>query len=572
MSKRSIILIIVLMSLSSFGLIGFQYYWVRNAISINRERFDQNVLQALSSTVDELEKVQTRNTIFSTLMQDSVFQQSIFQKIEPIEYQISQRPSYRRRPSLIDTMFKRTAPEVSPTFRRILESQGVNINILEELERFFAFMTAEQASKLFTPDEMEVLLQEKERQLQYLNEIENTQRAIRNSQSSTFPQVTADIKLSDDALDKIRKANLKIDIANQTFDEIMAGQKAILDRLDTTEVRRIVRGQLLERGISEDFELGLLKDDGLFLPIGKVAQQFTLVQQGIQAKLFPNDIMGKNNFLYIYFPEKGSYIARQVWLPISSSLIFIGVIIFCFIYAIKVIIRQKALSDIKNDFINNMTHEFKTPLATVSLAVEALQDPELSAQDKFRTRYLGIIKDENKRLVAQVENVLQAAALDKKDFNLKVESLNLSEILESTVDHFALLIEKRGGKITFDNQLKDAKIEGDRFHLTHIFNNLLDNANKYSPDQPKIEIQVTADSEQFFIKIKDHGIGMSKDSQRKIFDKFYRVPTGNIHDVKGFGLGLSYVKTMIEAHKGTISVASELGKGSTFTINLPKTQ
>ena len=574
MSKRSIILIIVLMSLSSFGLIGFQYYWVRNAISINRERFDQNVLQALSSTVDELEKVQTRNTIFSTLMQDSVFQQSIFQKIEPIEYQISQRPSYRRRPSLIDTIFKGTAPELSPTFRRILESQGVNINILEELEQFFAFMTPEQASKLFTPDEMEVLLQEKERQFQYLNEIEKSQRAIRNSQPSSFPQVISDfnISLSDDALDKIRKANLKIDIANQTVDEIMAGQKAILDRLDTTEVRRIVRGHLLERGISESFELGLLKDDGLFLPIGEVAQQFTLVQLGIQAKLFPNDIMGKNNFLYIYFPEKGNYIARQVWLPISSSLIFIGVIIFCFIYAIKVIIRQKALSDIKNDFINNMTHEFKTPLATVSLAVEALQDPELSSHDKFRKRYLGIIKDENKRLVAQVENVLQAAALDKKDFNLKLEPLNLSEILESTVDHFALLIEKRGGEIKFDNQLKDAEIEGDRFHLTHIFNNLLDNANKYSPDKPKIEIQVTANSEQFSIKIKDHGIGMSKDSQRKIFDKFYRVPTGNIHDVKGFGLGLSYVKTMLEAHKGTISVACEPGKGSTFTINLPKTQ
>lgn len=572
MSKRSITLIIVLMFLSSFGLIGFQYYWVSNAISINRERFDQNVLQALSSTIDELEKMQTRNSILSTLMRDSVFQESIFQKIEPIEYQPSQRPTYRRRPSLVDTIFKGTAPEVSSTFRRILESQGININILDELEQFFAYMTPEQASKLFTPDEMQVLLQEKERQFQYLNEVERSQRALKNSQSLAFPQAIADINLTEDALDKIRKANLKIDLANQTFDEIVAGQKVILDRLDTAAVRKMIRGYLLEKGILESFELGLLKDDGLFVPIGKVEQQFILVQRGIQAKLFPNDIMGKNNYLYIFFPKKGGYVIRQVWLPISSSLIFIGVIIFCFIYAIKVIIRQKALSDIKNDFINNMTHEFKTPLATVSLAVEALQDPELSSHDKFRKRYLGIIKDENKRLVAQVENVLQAAALDKNDFNLKLESLNLSEILESTVDHFALLIEKRGGEIKFDNHLKDAVIEGDHFHLSHIFNNLLDNANKYSPDQPKIEIQVTADSEQFFIKIKDHGIGMSKDSQRKIFDKFYRVPTGNIHDVKGFGLGLSYVKTMLEAHKGTIAVASEPGKGSTFTINLPKTQ
>ena len=560
------------MSLSSFGLIGFQYYWVTNAISINRERFDQNVLQALTSTVEDLEKAQTRNTILSTIMQDSVFQESVFQKIEPIEYQISRRPVNRGRPSLIDTIFKGTAPEVSPTFRRILESQGVNINILEELERFFAYMTPEQASKLFTPDEMQILLQEKERQYKYLSELEKSQNELLNSKRASFPQVIAEIDISEDAFDKIRKANLKIDIANQTFDEIMAGQKAILDRLDTTEVRKIIRGHLLEKGILESFEIGLLKDDGLFLPIGPVDQQFTLVQQGIQAKLFPNDIVGKNNYLYIYFPEKGRYVIRQVWLPLSSSLVFIAVIIFCFIYAIKVIIRQKALSDTKNDFINNMTHEFKTPLATVSLAVEALQDPELSSQDKFRSRYLGIIKDENKRLVAQVENVLQAAALDKKDFKLKIETLNLSEILESTVDHFGLLIEKRGGKITFDNQLSNPIIEGDAFHLSHIFNNLLDNANKYSPENPVIDILAEDSTDEFIIKIQDRGIGMSKDSQRKIFDKFYRVPTGNIHDVKGFGLGLSYVKTMLEAHRGTISVSSELRKGSTFTIHLPKKQ
>lgn len=572
MSKRNITLIIVLMSLSSFGLIGFQYYWVTNAISINQERFDQNVLQALTSTVEDLEKLQTKNHILSTMMQDSVFQESVFQKIEPIEYQISQRPSYSSRPSLIDTIFRGTAPEVSPAFRRILESQGVNINILEQLDQFFAYMTPELASKLFTPDEMQVLLQEKERQFIYLSELEKSQKAFSNLKRSNLTQMVPEMDLSADAMDKIQKANLKIEIANQTIDEITAGQRAILDRFDTTAVRKLIRGHLLEKGISEGFEIGLLKEDGLFLPIGPVAQQFTLVQKGIQAKLFPNDIIGKNNYLYIYFPEKGSYVISQVWLPLSSSLIFIAVIIFCFVYAIKVIIRQKALSDTKNDFINNMTHEFKTPLATVSLAVEALQDPELSSQDKFRSRYLGIIKDENKRLVVQVENVLQAAALDKKDFKLKIETLNLFEILESTVDHFGLLIEKRGGNVNFENQLNDPMIEGDEFHLSHIFNNLLDNANKYSSEKPEIKILAKDTNDWFTITIQDHGIGMSKDSQRKIFEKFYRVPTGNIHDVKGFGLGLSYVRTMLEAHRGTIALSSELGKGSIFTINLPKKQ
>jgi len=560
------------MALASFGLMGFQFYWVKNAIRINRERFDQNVLQALNGTIEQLEKGENSDAFYSYLIQDSTLQKALFEKIDPLELQIRSRPNRSNRPSLIDTFFQEQAPQVSPTFRRILESRGVDLKVLEELETFFAYMTPEVASTMFTPDEMEVLLKEKENQFQYLSRVESSgkQRKARMPQPSL--QDIPEINLTSDALEKIVKTNIKIDFYNKMWDEMAAGQQAILDRLDTARVRKLLKGYLLEQNISEDFELGLLKEDGLIMPIGNVKEQFTLVQKGIQAKLFPNDILGKNNYLYLYFPEKSNHVIREVWLPISSSVLFILVIISCFIYAIKVIIRQKALSDTKNDFINNMTHEFKTPLATVSLAVEALQDPELSSQDKFRARYLGIIKDENKRLVSQVENVLQAAALDRKDFNLKIELLNLADILESTVGHFGLQVEKKGGQIIFFNELNQPMIEGDLFHLTHIFNNLLDNANKYSPETPTISIEARDDSDQVFITIKDEGIGLNKDALRKIFDKFYRVPTGNVHDVKGFGLGLSYVKAMLEAHKGGIRVSSELGKGSSFTINLPKKQ
>jgi two-component system phosphate regulon sensor histidine kinase PhoR len=561
------------MSLASFGLMGFQFYWVKNAIRINSERFDQNVLQALNGTIEQLEKGENSDMIYSFLFQDSSVQKLLFEKIDPLEIQYRSRPNARNRPSLVDTFFQESAPKVSPTFKRILESRGVDSKMLDDLETFFTYLTPEVASELFTPDEMQVLLQEKERQYEYLNRVENSTKQRRPVASQqNFQYGFPEMNLTPDAIEKIAKANRKIEIFNKMWDEMAAGQQAILDRLDTAQVRKLLKGYLLEQNILEDFELGLMKEDGLIMPIGNVKEQFTLVQKGIQAKLFPNDILGKNNYLYLYFPEKSNHVIREVWLPISSSIIFILVIISCFIYAIKVIIRQKALSDTKNDFINNMTHEFKTPLATVSLAVEALQDPELSSQDKFRARYLGIIKDENKRLVAQVENVLQAAALDKKDFNLKIEELNLAEILESTVDHFGLQVEKKGGQIIFVNELKQPMIEGDLFHLTHIFNNMLDNANKYSREFPSINITATDDAEQVFITITDEGIGMNKDAQRKIFDKFYRVPTGNVHDVKGFGLGLSYVKTMLEAHKGGIQVSSELGKGSSFTINLPKKQ
>jgi two-component system phosphate regulon sensor histidine kinase PhoR len=570
MSKGNITLIVVLMSLASFGLMGFQYYWVRNAVRINQERFDQNVLQVLSSTISELEKGETSDVLLSQLIQDSALQETIFKKIDPIELQIQTSPRYSR-PSVVDTMLNLPAPQVSATFRRMLLSRGVDISIIAELENFFTYMTPEIASSMFTPDEMQILLQEKERQLDYLSKSQGFLRQ-RSQSRAVISGVETEINISEDALDKIKKTNIKIELINQAYAELAEGQKAILDRLDTGSVKKMLRKRLIEKGISEDFEMGLMNDKGEILPIGIVNDPLVLKTYGVQAKLFPNDIFGKDNFLFIYFPEKNNHVIRQVWLPIVSSIVFIFVIIFCFVYAIKVIIRQKELSKIKNDFINNMTHEFKTPLATVSLAVEALQDPDLSYQDKFRTRYLGIIKDENKRLVSQVEKVLQAAALDKKDFQLKIEPINLTELLESNVEHICLQVEKRGGKINFVNKLRNGEIEGDAFHLTHIFNNLLDNANKYSKENPVIRVEAWEQADNVLVSIQDQGIGLSKEAIKKIFDKFYRVPTGNVHDVKGFGLGLSYVKTMVEAHKGEIHVQSEPGKGSTFTINLPKKQ
>ncbi|MBM3426129.1 MAG: HAMP domain-containing histidine kinase [Bacteroidetes bacterium] len=550
---------------------GFQYYWIRNAIRINKERFDQNALQALSGTVAELEKGETSDVLLNKLIKDPELKESIFKKIDPIELQINTSRTYTR-PSLADTLVLSPVPQVSSTFRRMLLSRGLDVSILSELENFFAYMTPEVASSMFTPDEMQILLQEKERQLEYLNQKQRFAREQPRPYTGIVPQFDTEVNLSDDALDKIRKTNIKIELMNQAFSELAEGQQAIMERLDTAQLRRLLKRQLMEKGITENFELGIKPGEGELIGIGPLFDSQVLLQEGLQSKLFPNDILGNDNFLYVYFPEKSTHVFRQVWLPISSSILFILVIIFCFYYAIRIILKQKALSDIKNDFINNMTHEFKTPLATVSLAVEALQDPELSNQDTFRNRYLGIIREENKRLVTQVEKVLQAAALDRNEFNLKLESIHLPAMLQACMDQFALQVENRGGKLEFSGEMKDPYIVGDVFHLTHLFNNLLDNANKYSPSNPRIRVAVKEQGSEVQITLQDQGIGMSRDAVKKIFDKFYRVPTGNVHDVKGFGLGLSYVKTMLEAHHGTIQVQSELGKGSTFTINLPKKQ
>ncbi|MFC3879717.1 sensor histidine kinase [Algoriphagus namhaensis] len=571
MSKANITLIVVLMTLASFGLMGFQYYWVKNAISINQERFDQNVYTALSRTIETLEKGEASGMILNTLMEDTALQDSLFEPIDPIELSFRQRQVISNRASVMDSLELSLAPQVSPTFRRLLQSRGVDLRVLDELQDFFTYMTPEVASGIFTPDEMAILLQEKEKQLNYLSDLEK--RARENPQAlPSQPELISEINISSDAFDKIRKANMKINFLNVAYEEMTAGQKNIMERIDPEEVAQVFYKELSERGIQEEFELGVINNEGKVFALSTVTDTASLINNGVQAKLFPSDIIGRDNFLSVYFPEKDYHVLQQVWLPIGSSVLFIGVIIFCFVYAIRVILHQKALSQIKNDFINNMTHEFKTPLATVSLAVEALQDPELSSKSKFRDRYLGVIKDENKRLVAQVENVLQAAALDKKDFKLKIEVVNIPDLIEESLQHVSLQIEQKHGTSVFHNKLSEPWIEADLYHLTHIFNNMLDNAIKYSPE--KLDIQITAKDDGNIITLifSDQGIGMSKDAQRKIFDKFYRVHTGNVHDVKGFGLGLSYVKTMVEAHHGTISVQSDVGKGSTFTINLPKKQ
>lgn len=567
MSKAQMKIIILLMSIASVGLIGFQYSWVSNALKINEQRFEQNVYQSLANTVGQLEKSETSDIFLSFLAKDTTLQQYLFQKIEPIDYKISTRPVMPRRPSVRDSMMQMSIPQVSVRFRRIIESRGIDMNVLNDLDQFFSYLTPEIASSLFTPDEMQILLQEKEKQLEFMTQAETF---IKRRQSSVRDQEFVTEYNSQEALEKIRRANLKIEAMNRAWEELLEGQKHVLSRLDTGQVKKLLKNQLKEMGINQSFDLAILDDTGQLIPIGKGQDSVQLVTEGQQAKLFPSDILGKENFLLINFPNKRAYILQQIWLPLLSSLVFLGIVIFCFVYAIQVIIRQKNLSEIKNDFINNMTHEFKTPIATVSLAIEALQDPELMTQETFRKRYLNIIKDENKRLGAQVEKVLQAATLDKQEFKLKTESLNIIEILENVKNQFVLQVENKGGSLHTEHDLSDPSMEGDGFHLTHIFNNLLDNAIKYSKENPVIHIKSWDKGDFVLVSIKDNGIGMSKEALRKIFDKFYRVPTGNLHDVKGFGLGLAYVKTMTEAHKGEIQVSSEPGKGTIFTLKFPK--
>jgi two-component system phosphate regulon sensor histidine kinase PhoR len=253
----------------------------------------------------------------------------------------------------------------------------------------------------------------------------------------------------------------------------------------------------------------------------------------------------------------------------GSSAFFILILIGSFYYTIHTIIRQKKLSDIKNDFINNMTHELKTPISTISLACEALNDPDLNKSASTAANYTRMIHEENKRLSVLVENVLRSAMLDQSDFRLRTDRVDMHEIIETVLKSFQVHFDRR--KVELSVQLNAANhiLTGDQVHLTNAIFNLIDNALKYTPEVPAIVIKSRNQNGWFCVSVSDNGIGISRDQHKKIFDKLYRVPTGNIHNVKGFGLGLSYVKSIVEKHAGYIKLESEPGVGSTFTLFIP---
>ena len=251
------------------------------------------------------------------------------------------------------------------------------------------------------------------------------------------------------------------------------------------------------------------------------------------------------------------------------SIILIIVIVYSFTYTIATIFRQKRLSEMKNDFINNMTHEFKTPISTIALACEALSDKDLRGSGEMLDSYLSMIEEENKRLAGMAEKILQTAVIDKGQLKMNRETINLHEIIADVIKNLRIQVEIKDGEIKRRFKATRPLIEGDKVHVTNLIYNLLDNANKYSPKKPAIRIITENTGSGVTITIEDNGIGIGKNEQKKIFDKLYRVPTGNIHEVRGFGLGLSYVKAIVEEHHGKISLESEPNKGSRFKVFLP---
>jgi two-component system, OmpR family, phosphate regulon sensor histidine kinase PhoR len=270
-------------------------------------------------------------------------------------------------------------------------------------------------------------------------------------------------------------------------------------------------------------------------------------------------------------PQISNIVFKDMRPRIVAAIIFTLIIITAFYLTVRTMLRQKKLSEIKNDFINNMTHEFKTPIATISLAVDALKNEKVQRDADKLTYFSGIIKEENQRMNRQVETILKSALMDRQEVQMNLKPLHVHQIIGDVVDNFILRLQEKQGELETDLSAANDLIEGDEVHISNLVNNLLDNAVKYSKDNvpPRICIATSSNQKKFTLRLEDNGIGMTRETVKRIFEKFYRAHTGNIHNVKGFGLGLSYVKTVVEAHEGVIKAESTLGKGSVFTIEFP---
>lgn len=347
--------------------------------------------------------------------------------------------------------------------------------------------------------------------------------------------------------------------------------KDIAEQIDPMYLDSLLFMELRQKGINAKYVFGVFTwhDHPEILEEDSEAYLDELVGNSFRTAINAGNDPEDTYYLRVYFPNQKSYLLQTMWVMLSISGLLMLSIMFAFLYTISTIFRQKKISDIKNDFINNMTHELKTPISTISLACEALNDPVMRSSEQQLKTFVGMINEENKRLGVLVENVLRSAILDRGDIQLHYENINMHEVIQSVIRNIAIQVRKKGGSIKTNFTAINPVIRGDRIHLTNLVYNLIDNAIKYSLEQPYVMIETEDTEDGIRLMFTDRGIGISKENQKKIFDKLYRVPTGDIHDVKGFGLGLSYVQAIVMKHQGTIKVDSEINKGSTFTIDLP---
>jgi two-component system phosphate regulon sensor histidine kinase PhoR len=625
MSQQRIRWIVALMTVGLLGLVGLQLYWIGSALQLQQEQFAYKVTDALQEVVRTLERqeilYQTKQQIHSQQQQERLMAiAKKEQKKTPIEAVESETTLQRERPvasaprssytsSLPERQASQSATSMAPVGAMVVQSDVLHPTVrpltTEQMiivEEFFR-----QQDELMALGDWQTRVAQQQQFDRWLEFIMNDELHRINEQvAAKTTKQKADAQAAKERLrrisqvnkarrrDSIEKASAQLasvkrpanmsqakaeaqtDMIKGMLKGLLMSDRPIADRVNRLALDTLLRQTLIERGITIPFSYGVrTRQQPNFLFTSLSAQPEQLNTNGYKAALFPTNLVDTGNYLYVYFPNQKAFILNRLGFTFGASVVLILVILACFYIAISTIMQQKKLADIKNDFINNMTHEFKTPISTISLAVEMVQEQygktsqaPVPEPDRL-TRYMGIIRDETRRLGSHVEKVLQMALLDRGEIRLKLSPVNIHDVIERALNTIGLQIEQRQGEVDLDFEAENEIIEADDVHLTNIVYNLLDNAIKYSPDRLHITLQTRNLADGISITVTDEGVGMTKEQTNRIFEKFYRVPTGNRHDVKGFGLGLSYVRKMVEEHNGQIRVESQPGKGSSFEVILP---
>jgi two-component system, OmpR family, phosphate regulon sensor histidine kinase PhoR len=515
MTSRLVRIIVVFMFFAMTGLVGIQIIWIQRAVQQREEQFDQGVFEALAQT--------------TVTYQESSWQRDFDQSFNWKAFELLVQ-------NHMDSLSRATLMADSGRPRSI-NRQRLQRGSQERLQFSISpFGGAEMT--ISSP------------------ETDSSRAAIQQEMHQTFLML-----------------NQSRTLIGQLFRQMVADFSMNLpSEIDTSLLRHILEAEFKEHGIKTGWTYGLILpgETKFSYHLERYASQ--LSRSDYRGPLMVNPIEASPE-LVVYFPNKTSFLLRNLYFLLAASAVLILIIIAAFSSTIFIIVRQKKVQEIKNDLINNITHELKTPISTISLACQAIADPDLGKDPHTRDKYLGMISEENKRLGMLVENVLQAAVFERGEGQLKLRKVDMHQKINSVLRSLDIQIDNRKISVVKNLDAREYVVEADEVMVTNLIFNLADNAIKYSrKKEGNITVSTWNDEQGFFLEMADNGIGISKENIKRIFDKLYRVPTGDIHDVKGYGLGLSYVKKIVEAHQGDIQVKSQLQEGSRFIVRLPLKQ
>ncbi len=550
------------MTIAVSGIVLSQLYWINNAYTVKNEQVELRVSAALDEVVAVVSELDALNTT----------REYVLDRLQSMRDTVPQVQAVTR------SVRAQTQANATQRQANIVRHQSVIASADVPLERSlkveFKVDNSNGSVRFGTSD--------------FETDVEHTtvQHVVRNNGDDTTVFVTVAPREKEHEVfvfgnmmemewirEELDRENEKLDNKLKLIEDLvvrLSKPKSFEERIDVVTVDSLLNSALTQRGIESQFQCRIVPLNDSVFPSSESVADTLMAENSFSRQLFPTDRLNEAGLLTLTLPDLSSDVLTSMWDVIGVSALCIVMVVIAYVYTIRLMLQQKKLSEMKTDFINNMTHELKTPITAIGLAGEALLEGKVLAQPDTVHRYVSLIRQENNRLAGQVENVLQAARLDRGTIELHREMCNVCDLVASSTDALKLRIESKGGALTILHAQGDCSASVDPMHITNVIHNLVDNAEKYSRGTPEITIATEVQPHSIVLTVSDKGIGMTKQELQHASEKFYRVPTGNVHNVKGFGLGLFYVSRIVESHGGTVTIQSQKGVGTSVSVTLPR--